>query len=413
MRLFLIATLLWIAHADTTSTIEEQLTQCQAAQKSKCKTVTAQLEKVLESSQEDFRKKQEELQTETSALQARCQAETAQLRTDLDVQREADVLKNDQYWHNQQVETIHKYKSEQETQRAASEQSCNESTSASEEKWKQEASEREQKWILQVQELEQQVQVLTQQHVKDMELVAQRLNDSHDKVVHQHVKQFEETRDQHKDSVRDLDKTKVTLLLVRQELLVSQERVQVLEKEATYYWDLLEEYKLFVQEHYNRVKHFLETNEQVQAVYQPTKAAVLSLWAQFLVKATPIWEQFVEEFAKRWEQCIEEITKRIPPQVSEHHGLLEGHFCVLTKKANSFCKLQEAPDRFIVASEWLERNCAPAFLCTEVALVLFLVLFLMRALSRAIFGAPKKIVPAKKEPVKSNHTAKHKKKKTQ
>jgi hypothetical protein len=258
------------------------------------------------------------------------------------------------------------------------------------------ASEREKE----VQQLEQNMLVLKQQHIVDVERVAQRLNDSHDKVVKDHAKKFEATRDQHNDSVREMDKTKDMLLLVRQELLVSQERVQQLEKEATYYGDQvqqLEEYKLYVKEQYNRVKHFLETNEQVQAVYQPTKTAVLSLWAQFLEKATPIWDalwvQFLERATPIWEQSVEEIAKRIPPQVAEHHGLLEGHFCALTHKLNSFCKLQEAPDRVIVASEWLENNCAPALVYSDIALVMFFVLFATRWLLLALCVPPKQERP--------------------
>jgi chromosome segregation ATPase len=405
--LFLVATLLcWsAAHADT---IEEQLAQCQRAQEEKCQT--EQLKEVLASSQTEVRKKQQEwqdlqkealtLQTRLDELAEQCKTVTVQLEKDLN-DSQAVVQKNEQYWHNLQTETSHKHRSELEAQRAASELKCKESTVALQAESNQSGA-REQEWKKQVQDLEQQVQVLTQQHIQDMERVAQQLKDSHEEEVNHVVRKLETTRDQHNDLDRELDGTKDTLLRVRQELLETQERVHVLEKEATYYWDLLEEYKLYVKENYNRVQHFLETNKQVQAVYQPTKAAVLSLSAQFLQKATPIWDMSVEE-----------ITKRIPPQVAEHHGLWEGHFCVLTRKLNSFCKLRDAPDRLVKASEWLERNCAQALLYSEVALLMFFLYFVMRWFWRALFGAPKKkVVPVKQEPVKSNQTSK-KKKKTQ
>lgn len=226
--------------------------------------------------------------------------------------------------------------------------------------------------------VEEKVKEAEEKSKKSLDEERARMQESHEKEkaeLHSQIKARSSEAEKHKS---ELDKAK-------REHSQAQERVLQLEKDARYYWDLLDEYQGVASTYYVHYRgvaseqlkvagdaiHRAWQSETVQENIRPAREAVEPHWNEFMKVSAPHRATFAEYWKTYW-------VGMVVPQMKELHAQVETGFCAATSELVSLVKgVDGVPAFFISSSKSLSKNCKSVISTSEQVFLAWFVYYIL------------------------------------
>jgi len=170
--------------------------------------------------------------------------------------------------------------------------------------------------------------------------------------------------------VTEKDSTKNEVVQLRRDLLSKTRKVEELEKEKMYYWELLDSFKKEVLVYWSQFTAFCSkqyNSKPVQEIVKPIEDAVGPVWKDVMDQTRPVRQQ-------------------IATAVRDVHTTLGEYMCMFMKNFADFTKAQDAPPVILTCSNGLHKYCKQILIINELFFAYWMISFLWGLL----FGRKKK-----------------------